>query len=177
VTTGLLAGIVYVLASKLIIRLRIDDAVDAIPVHLFGGMLGLIMSGLISSPTLIERAYPNSGSEHAGWLHMWSEGSGDFHLIGAQLVAIIFIFSWSFTMMGLFFGAMNYLGWYRVDALEELAGLDISRHKGQAYFIENATDEHVEMLNQSRRPLTKEKTETGVDVPAEEAAAEESKDV
>lgn len=36
---GLIAGWVYLGASALILRLKIDDAVDAIPVHLFGGEL------------------------------------------------------------------------------------------------------------------------------------------
>ena len=36
---GLVAGWVYLAASALILRLKIDDAVDAIPVHLFGGEL------------------------------------------------------------------------------------------------------------------------------------------
>lgn len=33
---------------------RIDDAVDAIPVHMFGGAWGVIATGLFSSPQRIE---------------------------------------------------------------------------------------------------------------------------
>jgi ammonium transporter, Amt family len=32
---GFIAGLVYLVGSKLLVRLRIDDAVDAVPVHLF----------------------------------------------------------------------------------------------------------------------------------------------
>ena len=34
---GIVAGWVYLGASALILRLKIDDAMDAIPVHIFGG--------------------------------------------------------------------------------------------------------------------------------------------
>ena len=37
VVIGITAGWVYLAISKLLIRLRIDDAVDAIPVHMGGG--------------------------------------------------------------------------------------------------------------------------------------------
>jgi len=37
VVIGIIAGWVYIGASKLLIKFRIDDAVDAIPVHMFGG--------------------------------------------------------------------------------------------------------------------------------------------
>jgi Ammonium Transporter Family len=35
VIVGFVAGLVYLIGSKLLIRMRIDDAVDAVPVHLF----------------------------------------------------------------------------------------------------------------------------------------------
>lgn len=37
---GIVAGWVYLASSALILRFKIDDAVDAIPVHLFGGAWG-----------------------------------------------------------------------------------------------------------------------------------------
>lgn len=37
---GIVAGWVYLAASALMLRLKIDDAVDAIPVHMFGGAWG-----------------------------------------------------------------------------------------------------------------------------------------
>ena len=38
VLIGVVAGWVYLALSKLLVKLRIDDAVDAIPVHMGGGM-------------------------------------------------------------------------------------------------------------------------------------------
>ena len=37
VVIGIIAGWLYIYASGLLIRLRIDDAVDAIPVHMVNG--------------------------------------------------------------------------------------------------------------------------------------------
>ena len=39
---GIVSGWVYCLGSGLLIKVRIDDAVDGIPVHLFSGMWGCI---------------------------------------------------------------------------------------------------------------------------------------
>lgn len=141
---GIFAGLFYCLASRLLIRLRIDDAVDAIPVHMVGGAWGLISTGLLSAPDLIENAF--GPSSHSGWFYEWSEGSGDFTLIGIQLIAVLFIFGWTFTLMGFWFGLLNYMGWFRVDELEELAGLDISRHKGSAYEYSEKNDDSVDKM-------------------------------
>jgi ammonium transporter, Amt family len=46
---GTIAGWLYLAGSALLIKLRIDDAVDAIPVHLVGGAWGLISSGLFTT--------------------------------------------------------------------------------------------------------------------------------
>ena len=76
--TGAVAGIVYILGSKGLVWFRLDDAVDAIPVHLFNGSWGLISIGLFASPRHLEAAYNNS--RHAGWVFAgpwrcrWSPG-------------------------------------------------------------------------------------------------------
>jgi len=120
--------------SKLLVKLRIDDAVDAIPVHLVGGVWGLISAGLFSSPSLMENAYGQS--DHVGWFYEWSRGSGNFTLLGTQLIGILFIFAWTGALMFPFFWILNFVGSLRVDPLEEHAGMDISRHNGSAYVPE-----------------------------------------
>lgn len=45
VVIGIIAGWVYIGGSKLMIKWRIDDAVDAVPVHMFGGAWGLLGCG------------------------------------------------------------------------------------------------------------------------------------
>jgi Amt family ammonium transporter len=144
VVIGIVAGWAYLAASKLLVKLRIDDAVDAIPVHLVGGLWGLIAAGLFSTPTLLENAYGQS--EHVGWFYEWGRGSGDFTLIGTQLVGILFIFGWTTAIMYPFFWLLNVFGSLRVDPLEEHAGMDISRHKGAGY-ISEAQDKVLDASN------------------------------
>jgi Amt family ammonium transporter len=58
------AGWLYLAASKLILKLKIDDAVDAIPVHLFGGAWGVIAPGFFSNSARMEMAA--LPTEHVG---------------------------------------------------------------------------------------------------------------
>ena len=57
VVIGMISGFVYVLSSKLLVMLKIDDAVDAIPVHFFCGIWGCITTGLFAAPRLIAMTY------------------------------------------------------------------------------------------------------------------------
>eukprot|EP00549_Striatella_unipunctata_P015297 CAMPEP_0118700100 /NCGR_PEP_ID=MMETSP0800-20121206/16356_1 /TAXON_ID=210618 ORGANISM="Striatella unipunctata, Strain CCMP2910" /NCGR_SAMPLE_ID=MMETSP0800 /ASSEMBLY_ACC=CAM_ASM_000638 /LENGTH=390 /DNA_ID=CAMNT_0006600569 /DNA_START=182 /DNA_END=1355 /DNA_ORIENTATION=- len=131
---GMMAGLVYISASKLLVRLSIDDAVDAIPVHLAGGIWGMIATGLFSKPANMELVYGDFN--HAGWFYTPKDAT----LLGAQIFAITFIgVTIAFTMLP-FFVLLNYLGWLRVDSIAELVdkidsiaelvGLDISYHGG-----------------------------------------------
>lgn len=149
VVIGITAGWFYLLASKLLVKLRIDDAVDAIPVHMVGGAWGVIAVGLFTTRRRLEAAF--GMSEHIGWFYAWGEGSGDGTLLGIQLIGVIFVFAWTAVIMGVWFYMLKLLGWLRIDALEEEVGMDISRHKGSAYDMEGtAKPEDVEQLEMSR---------------------------
>jgi len=147
VVIGFFAGVFYLMGSKLLIKFRIDDAVDAIPVHMVGGAWGVIATGLFSKPELVERAF--NLDAHAGWFYQFSDGT----LLAIQLIAVLAIFVWTAVVMGIFFYILNLFGLFRIDRLEEEVGMDISRHKGSAYNMEgNAPEEAVNQLNSSRRP-------------------------
>ena len=81
--------------------MRIDDAVDAIPVHMVGGAWGVISTGLFTSNEL--RAMAFGSADHGGWFYEWGNGSGDFTLLGIQLLAILFFLGWTGAMMGVFY--------------------------------------------------------------------------
>ena len=152
VVIGIFAGLFYLLGSKLLIHLRIDDAVDAIPVHMVGGAWGVIATGIFTSPDRLEAAF--GMSEHVGWFYSWSRQSGDFTLLGIQLISVLFIFGWTSVLMGTFFYILNMIGLLRIDTLEEEVGMDISRHKGSAYDMDgSARADKVEQLNNSRHPV------------------------
>lgn len=126
--TGAVSGWIYIWGSSFLIRLRIDDAVDAIPVHMFNGIWGMIAVGLCASPAKLELAY--NTSKHVGWFYSWGRGSSDATLLACQALATLFILGWTFFTMMPFFVWLNYKGWLRSDSLEELVGLDISYHGG-----------------------------------------------
>jgi Amt family ammonium transporter len=101
VLVGFIAGLLYIGGSKGILRLRLDDAVDAIPCHLVNGAWGLIAVGLFGSPSRLGAAYGRD--KHVGWCYSWGRGSGDATLLGAQIIQILFIVGWTFFIMMPFF--------------------------------------------------------------------------
>lgn len=128
--TGAIAGMLYIIASKGLVYLRLDDAVDAIPVHLVNGAWGLIAVGFFASPTRLMAAYGRD--EYVGWFYSLQRGNSNARLLGAQLVGLLFILGWVVTIMLPFFIWLDWKGWFRADPLEEIVGLDTSYHGGLA---------------------------------------------
>ncbi|GMI16820.1 hypothetical protein TrLO_g6210 [Triparma laevis f. longispina] len=138
VPIGAIAGLVYLGASNLLIMLRIDDTVDAVPVHMANGIWGLLAVGLFCDPNLKSNAY---GSKHGGLFY----GEGD--LFGAQCLCILFICGWVTAIMGPFFVMLRKLGWFRVSTEDELVGLDISKHGGSAYELAQSKEGNKQAYN------------------------------
>lgn len=139
VVIGLIGGLVYIGASNLLLKLEIDDAVDAIPVHMANGIWGCLAVGFFASGTLLNRQYGQD--EYIGWFYEWSRGSGNANLLATQLIGIIWIIGWAGGLMGLFFFVIDKLGLFRVDELVEADGLDTSEHGGRAYsFADKSPD-------------------------------------
>jgi len=139
---GLIAGVVYVSASKLLILLKLDDAVDAIPVHCFCGMWGVIAVGLFAEPDRVSNAY---GYDASGIFY-----GGSAKLLLCQILLILFVIAWTFLIMAPLFYILNKVGLFRVDAVEEEIGLDFSHHKGAAYNITTPDAAEIENYNNSR---------------------------
>jgi Amt family ammonium transporter len=93
---------------------------------------------------------------------------GDGALLLCQFVSVIFICAWVFFLMTPFFVVLNILGMFRVDALEEEVGLDISHHRGAAYDMGGPRKEDVEELMEVRASKHGK-----VEVPKEVAQAAE----
>jgi Ammonium Transporter Family len=121
---GIVSGAVYIGADALLIYVKIDDAVAAIPVHLANGVWGILSVGLFANPTLLMTAYGKNS--HAG---LFFSGFGD-SLLPAHVAGVLFITAWTFVTMGPFFMALDYMGWFRVNELEELVGLDATYNMG-----------------------------------------------
>ena len=104
VLVGLIAGIIVVISVIQLDKLKIDDPVGAISVHLICGIWGTLAVGIFSSKSVLTQA--------VGVL-----GYGAFCLISS-----IIIFQIVKLLMGL-----------RVTEEEELIGLDISEHNEESY--------------------------------------------
>lgn len=142
VVIGVISGMVYVGSSKLLVMLKVDDAVDAVPVHFFCGIWGCIATGLFASPRMVAMTY---GDDYSAGL-FFDNGN----LLVCELIGIAFIIGWVSVLMIPFFGVLNMLGMFRVDPDEEKVGLDISHHKGAAYSLEAPDQKDVDDLMEKR---------------------------
>jgi Amt family ammonium transporter len=128
--TGFVAGLLFIVGSKGLVYFRLDDAVDAIPVHLLNGAWGVIAVGLFASPRRLMEVYGRD--EFVGWFYSLQRGNSNARLLGVQLVGLMFIVGWVVCIMLPFFIWLDWKGWFRADPLEEIVGLDTSYHGGLA---------------------------------------------
>jgi len=146
---GIIAGVVYLLASAFLERNCLDDAVNAIPVHLFSGIWGVISVGLFASPRGMNNFLGKT--DHVGIFYSWSRGSSDASLLACQLIGLLSIIGWTTSIMCPFFVILNYCGMFRADSLEEIVGLDVSYHGfNRSYVGEGITEEMFEAYESER---------------------------
>src|SRR5262249_35027339 len=107
---GVVGAVVMHAVTLLLIRLRIDDAVDAVPVHLGAGVWGTLAVGLLGD----QDAFPT--------------GASRIEQIGIQLVGIGTCFLWAFGLGFVVLSLINRRFPFRIDAAGELAGLNIAEH-------------------------------------------------
>jgi Amt family ammonium transporter len=122
---GIFAGLLYLGGSSLLLKLRLDDAVDAIPIHRVNGMWGLIAVGFLASPRNLNLTY-GIDVPHVGWFYSLARGSGDARLLAAQVVGILFILGWCLIIMMPFF---IWLDWKGKFSFFVLLPLNFSRAK------------------------------------------------
>jgi len=126
VIIGAVAGCIYLVSSKILVRRCIDDAVDAIPIHLCNGIWGTLCVGLFASERGIRNLLDITAPPHIGLFYSWGQGLNDASLLACQVVGLMFIIGWVTALMAPFFLALFYFGWLRSDRLEEAVGLDTS---------------------------------------------------
>jgi Amt family ammonium transporter len=163
VLIGFIAGLLYIGSSKGILRLRLDDAVDAIPCHLVNGAWGVTAVGLLASPSRLLAVHGQD--EHVGWCYSWGRGSGDGTLLAAQIVSILFIISWTFAIMMPFFIFLDWKGWFRSDPLEEIVGLDTSYHGGCILGDSDVQPEYISAYKQRKEERRVSRGSTGSSGP------------
>ena len=126
---GAIAAFAYQGGRVLLLRLKIDDVVNAAPVHLFAGMWGLLAPAFFASPVNMANAYGVAKSTMLRGIFY----GGNAKMLGMQLLALVMVCVWTFAWMFPFFIMMSKLGLFRVPADMEEEGLDVSKHGGVAY--------------------------------------------
>jgi ammonium transporter len=107
---GAVGGIVMIGTDILLERLRLDDAVGAIPVHLGPGLWGTLAVGLFGLP------------ERLG------TGLDLLPQIGVQLLGMLVCAAWTFSVSYLFLIILNRITPLRSTPHDEEIGLNVSEH-------------------------------------------------
>jgi Amt family ammonium transporter len=103
-------------AVQLKTRLRYDDALDVVGVHLVGGFIGVILTGVFA--TLVV----NAGGVSGGWRQ-----------IGRQSVLAAAAIVYPFAMTWMVLWLTDKTVGLRVGADEQVIGLDLGEHGESAY--------------------------------------------
>ncbi len=114
------SAVSVLIASRLLLRYRLDDVVGAVPVHLAAGIWGTLAVGLFGDLGII-----NSGLTRAEQL-------------SSQLAGVGFTAIWAFGIAYLLIRLINHYYPFRVSKEDESIGLNISEH--------GATSELYELL-------------------------------
>ena len=113
---GLVSGILVVLVVEILdLKLHIDDPVGAVAVHFANGVWGTVAVGLLATP-----------DAPAGLNGLFY--TGEFRLLGVQLLGIGSILLWTAVCMTLTFLVIKKTVGLRVSPEEELKGLDSTEH-------------------------------------------------
>ena len=117
------SGLCY-LSVQLKIKLSFDDSLDTFAVHGVGGTAGALLTGIFARPELI--------ASHPAGLVL--EQQGRMGLIFGQLQAVLIAYAIAAIGTLVIAIVLKSLGCnYRVNAIAEQSGLDISEHGEEAY--------------------------------------------
>jgi Amt family ammonium transporter len=122
VIIGLLAGVIVVFAVLFFDKVKLDDPVGALSVHLVCGVFGTICVGLFAQDEFI----PNTTGN--GLLF-----GGGMTLLMAQLLGVVAAGVYTLSISLLFWGIIKATMGLRVSPEEEFEGLDVGEHGNSAY--------------------------------------------
>ncbi len=135
IVMGAIGGMVCYAAVSLKPRLGYDDALDVVGVHLVGGALGAILTGVFATssinsaiPTLTAGAGNTLGGTTGGGL-LYGNGA----LLAKQAAAVLATVLYCGVGTLVLLVAVNAITKVRATREEEVDGLDLSQHSERAY--------------------------------------------
>jgi Amt family ammonium transporter len=120
---GLIAGALVVAAVLFFDRVRLDDPVGALSVHLVNGVFGTLCVGLFADSAAAPVAGPANGLFFGG----------GFAQLWAQIVGVVAAGAYTFVISMFAWVAIKAVMGLRVSPEEEIEGLDIGEHGNLAY--------------------------------------------
>jgi Amt family ammonium transporter len=119
---GLAAGVIVVFSVLFFDKIKVDDPVGAISVHLVCGAFGTLTLGLFAQ----DHFTPNTTGNGLFF-------GGGLKLFFAQLVGVVAVGIFVVVMAGIAWGVLKAVVGLRVSAEEEMEGLDVGEHGISAY--------------------------------------------
>lgn len=123
---GLIAGVLVVLGVLFFDRMKCDDPVGALSVHLLNGVFGTLCVGLFTTPDRIARS--GNAAHKAGLFY-----GGGMDQLATQFLGVAACAAYVLVLAALAWFILKATIGIRVGAEEELDGLDIGEHGNEAY--------------------------------------------
>jgi Amt family ammonium transporter len=118
---GLAGGVVCAWAVSLKFRFGYDDSLDVVGVHMVGGIVGALLTGVFADVAINE--FGADGLALGGGLT----------LLGKQALAVVVTLGFAFGVTTLIAKLVDATIGLRVSEEEEMAGLDLSQHAEAGY--------------------------------------------
>lgn len=131
---GSIGGVLVVFAVGFFDKLKIDDPVGAVSVHLINGVWGTLALGLFSEADKFGSAGPKLGLLFGG----------GFDQLTPQIIGTVAVAAMTVVVTSIFWVILKFTVGIRVNEEEELLGLDISEHSMEAYagFVKESSGVH-----------------------------------
>jgi Amt family ammonium transporter len=117
IVIGLAAGLICWAAVDLKARLKYDDSLDVVGVHMVGGIVGALLVGLLASTAINEFSVAGLGQ------------------LGIQALAVGVTLAFSFVATWIILWVVDKLVGVRVSEDDEVTGLDLSQHAEVGYSL------------------------------------------
>ncbi|KAJ9154081.1 hypothetical protein P3X46_027455 [Hevea brasiliensis] len=124
---GFVAAWVLIGCNMLAEKLKFDDPLEAAQLHGGCGAWGVIFTALFAREKYVDQVY-KPGRPYG----LFMGGGGK--LLAAHVIQILVITGWVSATMGTLFYILHKLKLLRISAEDEMAGMDLTRHGGFAYY-------------------------------------------
>src|SRR2546430_6366453 len=114
IAIGFAAGVICFYAVNMKMRFGFDDSLDVVGVHMVGGIIGALLTGVFASAAV-------------------SGFSGSFTQVGKQAIAVLVTLVWSGSLTWVILKVTDKTVGLRVNEEDEIGGLDLSEHQETAY--------------------------------------------